>query len=57
MYFPKDFFDIGEKSFEWVYENKAEFVEHTLKDMRNATGIFQEWQQYCKMRVSESVEN
>ena len=52
MNWPKGFCDIGGKSFDWTYENKPEFVEHTLHEMRNATGLFKEWQMYCTERSS-----
>ena len=39
--------NIGDKSFEWVFENKKEFVNFTIKTMCNATGLFAEWQEYC----------
>ena len=50
MYFPDNFCNIGNRSFEWVYANKTEFVEHTMVHMRNPTGLFKKWYEYCKMR-------
>ena len=41
-FFPKGFMNIGDKSFEWVFENKKEFVNFTINTMRNATGLFSE---------------
>lgn len=46
--FPKGFMNIGEKSFEWVYLNKKEFVDFTLHDMCNPTGLFRDWKYYCE---------
>ena len=52
MKFPDGFCDIGGKTFEWVHENRPEFVEHTLTEMKNATGLFREWQIFCEERQS-----
>ena len=49
--FPKDFMDIGEKTFDWVYENRAEWVDFSSK-WETATGIFQAWYLYVKLRMS-----
>ena len=49
--FPKDFMDIGEKTFNWVYENRTEWVEFSSK-WETATGIFQAWYLYVKLRMS-----
>ena len=57
MKFPKNFCNIGGKSFEWVFENKEEFVKHTLDDMQKPTGLFREWYNYCKERMKKSREN
>ena len=48
--FPKDFMDIGEKTFDYVYENKTEWVEFSSK-WETATGIFQAWYLYVKLRM------
>ena len=56
MIWPKGFCDIGGKTFHWVYKNKPEFVHHTLNEMRNATGLFKEWQLYCEARSCEELE-
>ena len=45
--FPPNFMNIGGKSFGWVYENKKEFVDFTLNDMRGCTGLFLQWKDYC----------
>ena len=57
MKFPKDFCDISERSFGWVYVNKQNFVEHTLNEMQNPTGLFKKWYDYCKARVKKTTEN
>ena len=57
MYFPKNFCNVGGKSFEWVFENKQEFVTHTLEDMRKPTGLFLEWYSYCRERMKKCREN
>ena len=49
---PEGFCNIGGKSFEWTYNNKPLFVKHTLQEMKNPTGLFLKWQEYCYSRVS-----
>ena len=39
---------IGEKTFEWVYKNRKEFVDFTLMEMENPSGLFKKWQLYCQ---------
>jgi len=46
--FPVGFHDIGGKSFEWVFHNKQEFVDFTMTEMSECTGIYKVWQDYCK---------
>ena len=57
MKFPKDFCDISDRSFGWVYINKPDFVDHTLNEMQNPTGLFKKWFDYCKARVKKTTEN
>ena len=45
--FPKGFYDIGLKTFLWVYENKIEWRDFTLNEMKNPTGLYKVWQEYC----------
>ena len=52
LVWPEDFMDISEKTFLWVFENKKEFVDFTLNDMTNVTGLFKKWQKYCKKKIS-----
>ena len=46
--FPEGFQNIGNKTFEWVYDNKKDFVDFTLNEMTGCTGLFSQWQQYCQ---------
>ena len=47
--FPSDFFDLtmSNKTFEWVFNNKLEFVDFTLTEMIKPTGFFKQWKDYC----------
>ena len=38
-------------SFEWVFNNKKEFVDFTISEMKKATGLFIVWQKYCKNKI------
>ena len=51
MKFPKDFMNISEKTFSWVYENRTQWVEFSVK-WKNATGLFKFWYLYVKLRRS-----
>ena len=46
--FPANFMCIGDKSFKWVFENRKEFVDFTLTEMMEPTGLLARWQTYCK---------
>ena len=52
--FPKGFYDIGEKTFEWVFKNREEFVSFTIQEMLKPTGLYLEWKEYC---VNKSIRN
>ena len=47
--FPSGFMNIGGKTFKWVMENKKEWVEFVLNKMKNATGLFKDFQDYCQL--------
>ena len=53
--FPPGFFDIGNKTFTWVFENKKEFVEFIIL-VSNPTGLFLSFQKYCTQRMGLSNE-
>ena len=55
MKFPKDFMNIGEKQFDWVYDNRPEWVEFTSK-WETADGLFKFWYLYVKLRRSISTK-
>jgi hypothetical protein len=48
--FPKGFFDIGDKTFDWVYTNKKEFREYIL-EIKKATGLWKSFQDYVVKRL------
>ena len=48
--FPKGFFDIGGKTFEWVFDNRKEFVEY-IREITNATGLWKSFQDYILSRL------
>ena len=49
--FPKNFFNVSERTFEWVFDNKPDYVDFTVKEMKNASGFFKVWQSYCLRKV------
>ena len=57
MKFPENFCDIGDKDFNWVFQNRQKFVQHTMNDMRKPTGLFKIWFEYCRDRMKKTVEN
>jgi hypothetical protein len=54
-YFPVGFFDIGGKTFAWVYENKKEFREYVL-EIKKTTGLWKSFQDYVIMRLAHVKE-
>ena len=51
--FPVGFQNIGGKSFAWVYENKKDFVDFTVNEMKGCTGLFAQWRDYCLNHYKE----
>ena len=54
--FPKGFCDIGLISFKDLYDRKKEFVDFTLKDMENPSGLFLKWKQFCLEKVKNNAK-
>lgn len=48
--FPEGFFDIGLRTFKYVFLNKKEFVDFIIL-VTNPTGIFEAFQKYCKHKM------
>ena len=44
--FPQIFPDVGGETFEFVFENRTNWVTFTLA-MTNCTGFFAVWKSYC----------
>ena len=53
---PNAFMDIGNRTFEWVYDNKPVFVTFTINEMTKPSGLFSKWHQYCLERQQEECE-
>ena len=56
MKFPKEFMNIAEKTFSWVYENRPEWVGFSEK-WKESTGLFKFWFLYVKLRGSVVKNN
>ena len=64
---PEDFVDksMRGKSFVWAFQNKKEWVDFTVTEMKSPTGIFKDWQETCfklmklekEINKDESVKN
>lgn len=48
MKFPKDFMNISEKTFSWVYDNRPEWVKFS-ENWKESTGLFNFWYMYVKL--------
>jgi len=46
--FPDWFPDVGGKTFEWVKDNRKEFVNFVLNDMTKTSGLFAAFQTYLQ---------
>lgn len=47
---PTGFCDIGDLTFEQVFNTKKEFVDFTINDMEKPKGMFKKWKIYCLER-------
>ena len=52
---PDGFMDIGGLTFAEAYKKKPEFVDFTVTDMKEPTGMFREWKTYCVGRNKDVV--
>ena len=46
-------FGLKGKSFEWVFQHKKDWVDFCMKEMKEATGIFKVFQQYCSKKIKK----
>ena len=46
-------FGLAGKTFLWVYENKVEWVDFTLTEMKQPTQLFKVWKDYCVLKSKE----
>ena len=47
---PPGFADIGTKTFAWVAKNRPEWVDFTLNEMHEPTGLFLLWKTFLLKR-------
>ena len=52
--FPENFFDIGGKRFDWVFEHKPVFVKFTTDEMKRCSGFILIWQNYCRSKIKDA---
>jgi len=50
---PKNFMNVGERTFLWTWNNKKEFVEFTLLEMTKPTKMFLRWFNYCTLKTKQ----
>ena len=50
---PKNFMNIGNRTFLWTWDNKKEFVEFTLLEMTKPTKMFLQWFNYCTFKTKQ----
>ena len=48
--FPEAFPEIGGREFHWVWSNKPEFCDFTLREMVQCTDFFLVWKNYCQRK-------
>ena len=55
MLWPADFVDeeMRGKTFSWTINNRSEWVDFTVTEMRNPTGLFLKWKEYCNEIIKE----
>ena len=54
--FPDNFGDLAGKTFEQAFSDHPVFVDFTLNDMKNTTGLWLSWQRFCKERNKLDAE-
>ena len=52
---PDGFYDIGNQTFEWVYENRPDWVEFTIEKMSQTTGMFKMWSDFVTFRKGKCL--
>ena len=52
--FPENFPDVSEKTFIWTFENRPDFVDFTVKEMKKCTGLFKTWKLYCQRKIKNT---
>ena len=52
---PDGFMDIGGLTFAQTYQLKPEWVDFTLTDMKDASGMFKEWRSYCIGKKTDDI--
>jgi len=45
--FPEKFPDVGLMTFEYVFDNRKEWVKFTIHGMTTCSGFFAVWRAYC----------
>ena len=51
---PEGFYDIGGLTFDEVYDRKKEFVNFVLHGMKNCTGMFKSFQDFCVRKEKDA---
>jgi len=49
--FPDDFGELAGLTFEQAYEIKKQFVDFTLNEMQNPTGLWKAWHDFCSQKI------
>ena len=53
---PSGFADIGDQTFAWVAENRPEWVDFTLHEMDEPSGLFLLWKTYLLKRKDAQTQ-
>jgi len=49
--FPDDFGELASLTFEEAFESKKEFVDFTLNEMQNPSGLWKHWHDFCTRKI------
>ena len=54
---PKGFQDIGGLTFQQTWDQRPEWVDFTLTEMKDPSGMFKEWKSFCVEKKKQDDRN
>ena len=54
---PEGFSNIGGMTFQQTFEQRPEWVDFTLTEMKNPSGMFADWKDFCVQKKKQDARN